>query len=226
MRRDRLHSSLAVFVYTCLLFSTAFASIGIKEMQFSFENLTYYSNQVLGFSQGTSLAGDVGILTGSTVNYDYRIGNAVVNLSNMPLTAGYSTSSGTFPGPATLTVTGNLIKKATSTDLTGNVTLLVAQMDSPSLVMSEVFIDYAEGAALFTPTSGALFDGVADGADMIVLPEFAMGLWGWGVNVMFADNSMRPTDAGIQITTNVPEPVTLSLLSAGILVLSRKRRSV
>jgi hypothetical protein len=230
MRRKEkvVHSGLAVFLLTCLLFSSAFASLGIKEMQFSFENLPYYSNQMLGFSQGTSLSADVAIPTGpSTVEYAYSIRNAVVTLSNMPLTLGYGTNSGTFSGPATLTVTGRLIKNATLTDLTGNVTLFVAQMDSASLVLSQIFANYADGAALFTPTSGALVSGVADGSVTLVLPEFAMGLWGWGANVSFANNSMSPPNAGVQITTDaVPEPMTLSLLSAGIFMLSRKWKNV
>lgn len=228
-RKEKVvHLSLVVFLLTCLSFSSAFASLGIKEMQFSFENLPYYSNGTLGFSQGTSLSADVAIPTGpSTVDYAYSIRNAVMTLSNMPLTAGYGSESGTFSGPATLTVTGRLIKNATLADLTGNVTLFVAQMDSASIVMSEIFDTYAEGAALFTPTSGALVSGVADGSITLVLPEFAMGLWGMGADVWFADNSMTPADAGVLITTDaVPEPMTLTLLSAGILMLSRKRKIV
>jgi hypothetical protein len=229
MRRDRLHSGLALVVFTCLFCSSSFASIGIKEMQFSFRNLPYYSNQTLGFSQGTSLSADVGIPTGpSTVDYAYAISNGVVTLSNMSLTSGVGTKTGTFSGPATLTVTGNLIKKATSADLTGNVTLFVAQMDSSSMVMTEVLSKFASGSALFTPVSGALFTGVTDGSQTIVLPDFTMGLWGKGVTVLFgAANSMTPTTASVQITTDaVPEPLTISLLAAGMLVLSRKQKTI
>lgn len=230
MRRKEkvVHSSLVVFLLTCLLGSSAFASIGIKEMQFSFRNLNYYSSQALGFSQGTSLSADVAIPTGpGTVDYAYAISNAVVTLSTMPLTNGVGTNTGTFSSPATLTVTGNLIKKSTSADLTGNVTLFVATMDSSSMVMTEALSKFATGSALFTPTGGALFTGVADGSITLVLPEFTMGLWGRGVTVLFgAANSMTPTTASVQITTNaVPEPLTISLLAAGMLALSRKRKT-
>jgi len=222
------HTAVALLVLVGLLISPTFgAMIEIKEMQFSFIGLPYYSNQTLGFSAGTSLAGDVAIPTGpSTVDYAYTIQNAVVTLSNMSLTSGAGTSTGTFDGPATLTVTGNLIKKATAANLTGNVTLFEAQMDSSDLVMQQVYSQFAAGSALFTTTSGALFDGVADGDDTVYLEDFGMGLWGSGVTVLFGDNSMTPYNAGIQITTDaIPEPATIGLLSMGMLSLLRKRRN-
>jgi hypothetical protein len=38
---------------------------------------------------------------------------------------------------------------------------------------------------------------------------------------------MTPTTASVQITTDaVPEPLTVSLLAAGMLVVSRKRKSI
>jgi hypothetical protein len=223
MRKENVvHSIAAVVLLTCLLFSSAFASIQVKEMAFSFENLKYYSNQALSFSQGTFIVADVGIAAGSGVSYDYTITNAVVTLGTMPLTGGYGTNSGTFSSPATLTVTGNLIKNATSTDLTGNVTLLTAQMDSATMVISQVFSKYASGDAMFSPIGGALFAGVDDGAEKIVLQPFSMGFWAWGTTVLFADNTMTAPEAGIQIS--VPEPLSITLLAVGMLAVSRKRK--
>lgn len=215
--------SLVFFVLTCLVVSPVFAAIQVQEMQFSFEDLPYYSGQTLGFSQATTLNADVAIYT--TGDYAYTISNPVVTLSDMSLTGGFGTSTGTFGGPATLTVTGNLIKNSTAVDLTGNVTLLVASMDTGSFVMSELFSEYAAGSALFTPTGGALFGGVTDGSDLVKLSNFAMGLWGYGTDVLFGNNSMTPPDASVQISAQIPEPLTLSLLSAGLLILSRRRKN-
>ena len=226
MEKGKL-ARLVVLITVCLFVSTSFAgTVEIKEMQFSFIGLPYYSNQTLGFSKGTSFVVDIAIPTGpSTVDYAYTIQNAIVTLSDMSLTGGLGTSTGTFDAPATLTVTGNLLNDA-STDLTGNVTLLVATMDSASLVMAEVFSRFASGAALFTTTGGALFGGVADGGDTLVLEDFGMGLWGSGVNVLFGGNAMSPYTAGVQITTDaVPEPATMGLLAMGLLILSRKRKN-
>lgn len=221
------HTAVALLIVGLLISPTFGSMIEVKEMQFSFIGLPYYSSQTLGFSASTSLAGDVAIPTGpSTAVYAYTIQNAVVTLSNMSLSSGFGTSAGTFDGPATLTVTGNLVKKSTSTNLTGNVTLFEAQMDSSSLAMQQIYNQFAAGSALFTATSGALFDGVADGDDTIYLEDFGMGLWGSGVNVLFGDNSMSPYTAGVQITTDaVPEPATIGLLAMGILSLLRKRRN-
>ena len=214
------HSSAAFMLLTCLLVSSAFATIQVKEMAFSFENLKYYSNKTLGFSQSAFVNADVAVASGS---YDYTITNAVVTLSNMPLTAGYGTNSGTFSSPATLTVTGNLIKNATSADLTGNVTLFTAQMDSATMVISQIVSKYASGDAMFSPVSGALFTGVTDGADVIVLQPFSMGMSVLGTTVLFADNTMTALEAVMQIS--VPEPLTITLLAAGMLAVSRKRKS-
>ncbi len=225
MKRGRMaFSGLVVLIVVCVCISSSYAgTVEIKEMQFSFIGLSYYSNQTLGFSQGTSLVADIAIPTGpDTVDYAYTIQDAVMTLSNMSLTDGFDTAAGTFDGPATLTVTGNLIN-STSTNLTGNVTLLVASMDSSNLVMSEVFSQFAAGSALFTTYGGALFDGVADGGDTLVLRDFGMGLWGSGVDVLFGNNSMSPPTAGVQIT--IPEPATMGLLSMGMLILLRKRNA-
>jgi hypothetical protein len=196
-------------------------------MQFSFEDLPYYSNQTLGFSQSASLDGSVAIPTGpSTVDWAYTIQNAQVTLSGMSLAGGFGTAAGTFDGPATLTVTGHLIKTDTLADLTGAVTLLVATMDSASLGMSEQFSQFASGSALFTTTGGALFGGIVDGGNTVVLEDFGMSLWGSGVDVLFGDNAMTPPNASVQITTDaIPEPATMGLLAMGLLILSRKRNN-
>ena len=224
-KRRRGRSILVVLIIALLCVSASFADmVEIKEVQFSFIGLPYYSSQTLGFSQAPSLVGDAAIATGpGTVDYAYSIKDAVVTLSDMALVSGYGTSAGSFGGPATLTVTGKLIKNATSADLTGNVTLLVATMSSPSLDVCEVFSQFASGAALFSTTGGELFGGVADGANTLFVGDFGMGLWGSGVDVLFADNSMAPYNAGVQITT--PEPATIGLFSMGMLILLRKRKS-
>ena len=226
-----LVSSLMVLVTACLCVSTSFAGmVEIKEMVFSYNaGLPYYSNETLGFSQSTSIVGDVAIPTGpGTVEWAYSIQNAVVTLSDMSLVSGFNTTTGTFDGSAAMvTVTGNLIKNSNSADLTGNVTLLEASMDSSTFEMSEIFSQFASGSTTFTTDGGALLAGVLDGDDTVVLEEFGMGLWGTGVNVLFGANSMSPYTAGVQITTDalVPEPATMGLLSLGMLILSRRRKN-
>lgn len=219
-------AKVSLVLIVAVVASSFAGTIEIKEMQFSFVDLPYYSSQTLGFSQGTALAGDVAIPTGpGTVDWAYTIQDAVVTLSNMPLIAGLNTSSGTFSGPATLTVTGSLI--SSSGALTANTTLLIAQMDSATFLMQQAFPGFASGLGFFTTTGGALFGGVSDGSNQVVLKGFEMGLWGSGTSVLFgASNSMTPDTAGIQITTDaIPEPATLGLLSLGMLLISRKRRN-
>jgi len=224
MTKECRKVSFVFFVLTCLVVSPAVMAIQVQQMQFSFEDLPYYSNQTLGFDQATTLNADVAIYT--TGVYAYTITDAVVSLSDMALTSGGGTT-GTFAGPATLTVTGNLIKNSTAASLTsGSVTLLVATMDADSFVMSQVFDYYAAGSALFTPTGGALLGGVADGSDLVKISNFGMGLWGYGTNVLFGtNNSMTPDEAGVQINAQIPEPLTISLLSMGLLILSRRRKN-
>jgi len=225
-------ATLMVLITACLFASASFAgTVEIKEMQFSFTSLPYYSNQTLGFSnQATSLVADVAIPTGpSTVDWAYSIQNAVVSLSGMPLVSGVNTSSGTFGGPATLTVTGSLI--SSSGALTANTTLLIAQMDSATFMMQQAFPGFASGLGMFTTTGGALFGGVDDGSNKVVLKGFEMGLWGSGTSVLFgASNSMTPDTAGIQITTDaIPEPATLGLMvgvGGGMLFLRRRRQNL
>lgn len=109
------HSSLALLVIVAMLISPVIGSlVEVKEMQFSFLGLPYYSSQTLGFSASSSIVGDVAIPTGpSTSVYAYTIQNAVVTLSNMTLASGIGTNTATFSGPATLTVTGmmSLLRK-------------------------------------------------------------------------------------------------------------------
>jgi len=231
--KEKKVTYLFVLLAACLLVVPSVAgTVEIKEIQFSFIGLPYYSQQTLGFSQAAEFDGSVAIPTGSdTVDYGaYTISGAVVTLSSTALSDGYDTSTGTFDGPITLTITGTLYDVQTLTAITGNVVLLEASMDSDSLVMEEVFTNFASGSALFTTTGGALYlgnGGVVNGDEVLYLDDFGMGLWGSGVTVLFGDDSMTPYNASLQITTNaIPEPATLGLLSIGTIFLARKRKNV
>ena len=231
MKRGKIIVSsliMLVIVLSCMSVSDA-GMVEIKEISFSFDILPYYSNPTLGFSQGTSLVADVAIPTGpATVDWAYTIRNAVVTLSDMDKEPGSTATTGIFGGPATLTVEGNLVSNATSTDLTGNVILFEAVMDSSELIMSEIFSEYCSGGAVFTTSGGLLKTGVADpdAGNTVFLEEFGMGLWGYGGVVNFDASSMTPDEAGVLITTDaVPEPATLGLLSMGLVILSRKRKN-
>ena len=222
-------SNLVIVIIAGMVVSTSFAGLlEIKEMQFSFQDLPYYSNQTLGFNQASTIAGDVAIPTGpGTVDYAYTIQGAVVALSGMDLVGGLGTNTGTFGGPAILTVTGDLVKTSTETSLTGGaVVLFEAEMIQDTLTMTEVLTDFAAGGAFFNTIGGALLTGVADGAMTLVLEDFEMGLWGKQTQVLFgAENAMTPPLAQLQITTDaVPEPATLALLSVGLLAVVRKRK--
>ena len=226
-RGKRVSSSLVVLIIAFSCVSGSYAGmVEIKEMSFTFSPLPYYSSQTLGFSSGTAGNSDADVAIPTASEYTYRVRDAVVTLSNMALTSGINTTEGTFSGPGTLTVTGRLLNDS-DVDLTGDTTLLVAQMDSP-LILGEIFSQYTSSVTPFTTTSGALFDGVEDGGDTLFLEDFAMGLWGHGADVLFGEsNSMSPTTAGVQITTDaVPEPATMGLLSMGMLILSRRRKKV
>ncbi|MHC4951038.1 MAG: PEP-CTERM sorting domain-containing protein [Planctomycetota bacterium] len=228
MKRGKIvFSKLVVLIIAFSCVSASFAGmVEVKEMSFTFSPLPYYSSKTLGFGSGTAGNTDADVAVPTAPGYTYSVRDAVVTLSNMALTGGVGTPTGTFAGPGTLTVTGRLLNDV-GTDLTGDTILLVAQMDSP-LVLGEIFSQYTSSVTPFTTTSGALFDGVVDGADTLFLEDFAMGLWGHGVDVLFGEtNSMSPTTAGVQITTDaIPEPATMGLLSMGMLILSRRRKKV
>lgn len=227
-QKTAVSTLLASLVAASLLLLPCQASGAVvQDIQFSFAESLFYSgaDQAFTFSEA-AVTGELNLPGGPL--YGYSIHSAMVSFTDSALISDDSAggvASGTFAGGITLTVTGRVVENATNTEYApAGSTLIVATMDDGTWVIEEPHNNFAVGHAQFTTTDGLLYSGLEAGDVTMTMEEFVMGFYTLttGELTHFGDDDIAGMAPAIHL--HIPEPATLSLLSLGVLALSRKRK--
>ena len=215
-----------LWVVVLLMFTCSFtqaAIVSVQSISVNFPSVNYYSGGDFAINK-TGGSADMLLYNAAT----YSVQNAAFTFSASPLLTDNSSANlaaALFSGLSTVTLTGNLKNKTTSS-IVASGQLFSAEMVNVSWALSETSATSSTivGYADFAPTAGALFTGVTDGGDTIEIGNFRLSfsLYTSGIS-NFAGNysAMAPH---IQLdAAEVPEPVTLITLALGGLFAIRKK---
>jgi len=201
------------------------AVVPITDMAFGgYSSMVYFSGGAFAINK---TGGYVDVKLYGGTSYDYRITTSALTFSSCALTSDTSSggvASGTFNGSAVLTITGSIKDKLTNAVLATG-TLLTATMTPTSWSLTESLTDnVASGTIAFSPTSGLLVDGIAEGSNIIKLNNFGLSFLMKTVGISdFQGASYTAAPPAIQIVGEIPEPATLTVLALGSLLFARRK---
>lgn len=231
-----------IFVVALSLVVTSVAfpgTVNVKNISLSMPATFYYfdgSFQLDTTGAESIVVADVQTYDAIGSEYDYRIEDARFVFSPCGLAADNSVSYGMLGGQAigefygggSLTLTGNLVKSTDTATVLYSGTILVADMqltDAETWVLKEqnYLTSILSSAFLMDPVDGGLNSGIDVGEDTLVIAEMNVGFTFVSAGVKDFSTPLSAPAPHVQIAAAIPEPMTLSLLGIGFLMLRRKK---
>ncbi len=226
---------ISIVLCALLLSSAEGVVVWVENVSLGVPGIVYYANDTVSINKDAgAFIGNLDAAGGTT--YEYSITDFNITLEACSLESDDSSggvASGNFYGGAKLTITGDLTNTEDNPDTiyVSDGVILEATMTLSSTETWNLHEEYdgIYGQAFFSPTAGALFDGITlAGGDVLKMSDFRadFNFLGFPIsNPVDFDNhtgTLMTSAGGLQLVA-VPEPCTVLLLAFGGIGLLRNR---